>query len=163
MNDNINLSVSFRPFFSNVYCKADARFYDVLQVQISSWPLWIQQIISFVTTVTFIFPILTVVWLVFNSTVSFPLESMVNSIAKRLAGVFSVECHEGSTSHNHFGQSQWTQKIRRTNQNSMRTHVADKRRAKMVKSESRVVLVLLLIRQLKTVLGMQMNMRNSYI
>ena len=33
----------------------------------------------------------------------------------------------------------------------------------MVKSESRVVLVLLLIRQLKTVLGMQMNMRKSYI
>ena len=94
MKDNINLSVSFRPFFSNVYCKADARFYDVLQVQISSWPLWIQQIISFVTTITFIFPILTVVWLVLNSTVSFPLESMVNSIAKRLAGVFSVECQQ---------------------------------------------------------------------
>ena len=68
-----------------------------------------------------------------------------------------------STSHNHFGQSQWTQKIRRSNQNSMRTHVVDKRRAKMVKSESRVILVLLLNRQLKTVLGMQMNMRNSYI
>ena len=33
----------------------------------------------------------------------------------------------------------------------------------MVKSESRVVLVLLLIRQLKTVLGMQMNIRKSYI
>ncbi|KAL9956731.1 hypothetical protein ACROYT_G038255 [Oculina patagonica] len=49
--------------FSNVYCNEHARFYDVLKLEISYWPSWIQQIINFVTTVTFIFPILTVVCL----------------------------------------------------------------------------------------------------
>lgn len=69
----------FPSFFSNVHCKADARLYDVLQVEISSWPSWIQQIVNFVTTITFIFPILTVVWLVYSATFSVLLENMVNS------------------------------------------------------------------------------------
>ena len=77
----LNWSITFVSslFFSNVYCNADARFYDVLQVEISSWPSWIQQIVNFVTTITFIFPILTVVWWVYNAPFFVMSEKMVNS------------------------------------------------------------------------------------
>nr|XP_058970366.1 transmembrane channel-like protein 7 [Pocillopora verrucosa] len=49
--------------FSNANCNADARMYQVLTKEISTWPSVVQDIINFVTTVTFIFPVLTVVCL----------------------------------------------------------------------------------------------------
>lgn len=52
-------------FCSNKYCIDDARIFDVLTEEMNSWPPVIRELIGYGTTATFLFPILTVVWLVY--------------------------------------------------------------------------------------------------
>lgn len=49
--------------FSNINCDADKRIFGVLSGEIASWPLWIQEIINFMSTAAFIFPVLMVICL----------------------------------------------------------------------------------------------------
>ena len=51
-------------FCSNKYCIDDARIFDVLTEEMNSWPPVVRELIGYGTTATFLFPILTVVWLV---------------------------------------------------------------------------------------------------
>ena len=52
--------------FSNKYCIDDARIFDVLTEELNSWPPVVRELIGYGTTATFLFPILTVVWLVYS-------------------------------------------------------------------------------------------------
>ncbi|KAJ7371092.1 Transmembrane channel-like [Desmophyllum pertusum] len=49
--------------FSNFNCDADARIISVLSNEIDSWPSWIQEIINYISTAAFIFPVLMVICL----------------------------------------------------------------------------------------------------
>ncbi|KAL9956729.1 hypothetical protein ACROYT_G038252 [Oculina patagonica] len=60
--------------FSNMNCDADARIFSVLSAEIDSWPSWIQEIINYISTAAFIFPVLMVICLML-----YYFRSMTNS------------------------------------------------------------------------------------
>lgn len=49
--------------FSNVDCLGSKRIFGVLSDEIDSWPQWIQEIINYISTAAFIFPVLLVIGL----------------------------------------------------------------------------------------------------
>lgn len=50
--------------FSNANCDANKRIFNVLSTEIDSWPLAIQEIIDYISTAAFIFPILMIICLI---------------------------------------------------------------------------------------------------
>lgn len=54
--------MSFFLFFSNFNCDPNKRILDVLVKEIRTWPQAIQEIINYLSTAAFIFPILMIIW-----------------------------------------------------------------------------------------------------
>lgn len=54
--------LSFFLFCSNFNCDENKRILDVLGKEISTWPQAIQEIINYLSTAAFIFPILMIIW-----------------------------------------------------------------------------------------------------
>lgn len=47
---------------SNVNCEETKRILGVLSTEIDTWPTWLQEIIKYVGTAAFIFPVMMIVW-----------------------------------------------------------------------------------------------------